>query len=165
MSSTQFPPASTSYPLSFDTVAHSFVLSKKLRALESGNSALFAQNTRGCGVHSPSVDTLTDQVLSLLSHTCNPCTFMQLRTLSRNGAKLSLPFSVASALFLSQRGCAPDATNCSEVRFRFRTRHFSKPRIPDFRVFSDRKEVTETTQNRSLQQTPRALYTFQPIEY
>jgi hypothetical protein len=35
----------------------------------------------------------------------------------------------------------------------------------DVPTIPDPKEVTETTQNRSLQQTPKALYTFQPIEY
>src|SRR5258708_19219212 len=49
MSSTQCPPAATSYPLSFDTVPHSFALSKKLSALESGKSELFAQNIGGGG--------------------------------------------------------------------------------------------------------------------
>jgi hypothetical protein len=152
MSSSQFPRAATSYALSFDTVAHSFALSKKLRALESGNSALFAQNTRGCGVHSPSVDTLADQVLILLSHTCNPCSFMQLRTLSRNGARLSLPFSIGSALFLSQRGCTtPRRPIAAQVPFfRVRTR---RSRVPTLRHsdFSDPKEVTATNTGRSLQ--------------
>jgi hypothetical protein len=47
------------------------------------------------------------QPLCFLSHPCNPSSFMRLRTLLRNGAPLSLLFSIASALFLSPRGCTP----------------------------------------------------------
>src|SRR6266481_110142 len=43
----------------------------------------------------------------LLSHPCNPSIIMRLRTLFRNGAPLSLLFSIASALFLSPRGWYP----------------------------------------------------------
>jgi hypothetical protein len=43
--------------------------------------------------------------LCFLSHPCNPCSFMRLRTLLRNGAPPSPLFSTASALFLSPRGC------------------------------------------------------------
>src|ERR1700720_3174510 len=49
----------------------------------------------------------TSQVLSSLLHPCNPSSFMQLRTLFRNGTPLSPLFSVASALFLSRRGWYP----------------------------------------------------------
>ena len=42
---------------------------------------------------------------AFLSHPCNPSSFMRLRTLLRNGAPRSLLFSMASALFLSPRGC------------------------------------------------------------
>jgi hypothetical protein len=47
MTSTQFPPAATTYPLSFDTIAASLSLPKKSKSLESGQYSLFAQNTRG----------------------------------------------------------------------------------------------------------------------
>src|SRR6266436_4683751 len=47
------------------------------------------------------------QPLCFLSYPCNPSSFMQLRILLRNGAALSLLFSMASALFLSPRGCTP----------------------------------------------------------
>src|SRR6266404_3666578 len=46
----------------------------------------------------------TLELLCLLSHPCNPSSFMQLRTLLRNGAPVSLVFSMLSALFLSPRG-------------------------------------------------------------
>jgi hypothetical protein len=45
------------------------------------------------------------QLLCFLSNPYNPSSFMQLRTLLRNGAPLSLLFSMASALFLSPREC------------------------------------------------------------
>src|SRR4029077_1769655 len=47
------------------------------------------------------------QLLCFLSHPCNPRSFMRLRTLLRNGASRSLLFSMASAFFLSPRGCTP----------------------------------------------------------
>src|SRR4029077_9058881 len=47
------------------------------------------------------------QPLYFLSHPCNPSSFKQLRTLLRNGAPLSILFSMASALFLSPRGVYP----------------------------------------------------------
>ena len=49
------------------------------------------------------------QLLCFLSHPCNSSSFMRLRTLLRNGAPLSLLFSMASALFLSPRGHASKA--------------------------------------------------------
>ncbi len=57
------------------------------------------------------------QLLCFLSHPCKPSSFMQLRTLLRNGAPLSLLFSIASALFLSSRGCTRLCGNskCSAV--------------------------------------------------
>jgi hypothetical protein len=58
MSSTQFPPTPTSYPLSFDTVPHFFALSEKLSTLESGDSALFRQNTGVWGTLQSSPDSL-----------------------------------------------------------------------------------------------------------
>src|SRR5258706_12378598 len=44
------------------------------------------------------------QVLSFLSHPCNPSIIKGLRTLLRNGRPLTGVFSVGSALFLLQRG-------------------------------------------------------------
>jgi hypothetical protein len=49
MAPTQFPPAATNYPLSFDTVANSLALRRNATPLESSKSELFAQNTRGMG--------------------------------------------------------------------------------------------------------------------
>ena len=58
--------------------------------------------------HCPSLfPSSSPQLLCFLSHPCNPSSFMRLRTLLRNGAPLSLLFSMASALFLSPRGCTP----------------------------------------------------------
>jgi hypothetical protein len=45
------------------------------------------------------------QLLCFLSHPCNPSSFMRLRTLSRNGAPLSLALPRTCALFLSPRRC------------------------------------------------------------
>src|SRR6266478_9181480 len=56
------------------------------------------------------------QPLCFLSHPCNPSSFMRLRTLLRNGAPLSLLFSMASALFPSPRGCIPPPTFLSGPR-------------------------------------------------
>jgi hypothetical protein len=47
MTSTQFRPAATTYPLSFDTVANSLSSRKTSTRLESIKSKLFAENTRG----------------------------------------------------------------------------------------------------------------------
>ena len=44
-------------------------------------------------------DVLTIKVLCCLSHPCKPCTFMQFRTLWRNGAELSAALSIICALF------------------------------------------------------------------
>ncbi len=55
----------------------------------------------------PLRDSPAHQLLCFLSHPCNSSGFMQLRTLSRNGAQLSLLFSTASTLFLSPRGWYP----------------------------------------------------------
>ena len=47
------------------------------------------------------------QLLCFLSHPCNPSSFMQLRTLLRNGAPLSSALPSTCALFPSSRGCTP----------------------------------------------------------
>jgi len=59
----------------------------------------------------PPLATLSScaQPLCFLSHPCNSSSFMRLRTLSHNGAPLSLLLSMASALFLSPRGYASKA--------------------------------------------------------
>src|SRR5260370_24613076 len=65
MSSTHFPPAATTYPLSFHAIAGSFALSKNLSPLESSKSRLFLQNTRGGGTReSPSFGINKMQPLS-----------------------------------------------------------------------------------------------------
>ena len=63
------------------------------------------------------------QPLCFLSHPCNPNSFMQLRTLLRNGEPLSLLFSMASALFLLPRGCASKACPTTD----FQASHMSTP--------------------------------------
>jgi hypothetical protein len=54
MTSTQFPHAPTSYPLSFDTIADSLSLLRTSTPLESSGSALFDQKTEdGCNSQKP----------------------------------------------------------------------------------------------------------------
>jgi hypothetical protein len=88
----------------------------------------------------------TGQVLTLLSHTFNPCSFMQLRTLSRNGAKLSLPFSIASALFPSQQGWCPQSGQRRQVPvFRARTRRSEVPAPQKFTLFRSERGDRDNT--------------------
>lgn len=57
MTSTQFPPAATTYPLSFDTVANSLSFGETSTSLESNKSTLFAQNARGMASRTTLRDT------------------------------------------------------------------------------------------------------------
>src|SRR6266436_7814134 len=70
------------------------------------------------------------QPLCFLSHPCNLSSFMQLRTLLRNGASLSLLFSMASALFLSPRGCTLCHPQRSDVRTFKRANSFVYKSLP-----------------------------------
>ena len=56
------------------------------------------------------------QVLSLLSHPCNPCSFRRLRTLWRNGGPPNLFASRGYGLFLSQRGWYPSPCCCTKTK-------------------------------------------------
>src|SRR5882757_1058815 len=53
-----------------------------------------------------SLPVLLQQPYSLLSHTCNPRSFIYLRTLFRDGAPATRLESAASTLFLSSQGVA-----------------------------------------------------------
>ena len=70
------------------------------------------------------------QLLCFLLHPCKPSNFMQLRTLLRNGASLSLLFSMASALFLSPRGCTLCHPQRSDVRTFKRANSFVYKSLP-----------------------------------
>src|SRR6266436_1426841 len=70
------------------------------------------------------------QPLCFLSHPCNPSSFMRLRTLLRNGTPLSLLFSMASALFLSPRGCTLHHSRRSDVWTCKHANSFTFKRLP-----------------------------------
>src|SRR6266404_6569543 len=91
MSSTQFLPAATSYPLSFQSAAASCALSKKLSPLESGKSSLFWQNTRG-GVPPQNRSFRINKFQPLFcAPVCNLVTPDARPTLIRPSARISVP--------------------------------------------------------------------------
>jgi hypothetical protein len=205
MSSTQFPPAATIYPLSFHKPAASCLSFSHSRPLFSITSSLpagilaglFCQKQEGgyrfvTPLFSSTSELLFSQLLCFHNHLRCPLVFRCADQTSTPDALSPFPlitslqpkrFHAITHSFAQRRQAIPPILN------RFRTlsiatgvyppqrpiaaksdfsvaqgdvhtvRHSDVPTIPD------PKEVTETTQNRSLQQTPKALYTFQPIEY
>ena len=84
------------YPLCFDHLKNPFL--RKSRVFTS------IQNHQGV---TPNSSLPKVQVLCLLLHTCNPCSFMRLRTLLRNGGAPNHSISMRYALFSSPRGWYP----------------------------------------------------------